>query len=160
MASNVLILRNGGSELRFRGGRLIRLPDLLWGANCVGNQVFTEICKVRAVGGFDESLAAGQDTDLWIRMIERWGPALRIAPCLYTIDCDHGGPRITTTVGMSRNMEYYLDRHGGKMGRAQRLVITARISKYGNRPYRLFRAASLCFPASWHYYLKRVTRIW
>ena len=160
VASNALMLRNGGSEVRFRGGIVIRLPDLLWGRNCVGTQAFTETYRVRAVGGFDESLAAGQDTDLWIRMIERWGPALRIAQCLYTIDWDHDGPRITTTVGISRNMNDYIDRHGSKMGRAQRLVNLARISKYDNRPYHLLSAASLCFPASWNYYFRRMIRIW
>ena len=143
VASNALIQQNGTSELRFRGGRTIRLSDLLWGGNCVGNQIFTETARVRSLGGFDESLAAGQDTDLWIRMIERWGPALRIASCLYTIDCDHGEPRITTRVGMSKNMESYLERHEAKMGRAQKLVTMARMSKYGSRPYRLLRFASL-----------------
>ena len=160
VTSNSIMLRNGDSEVRFRGGRVIRLPDLLWGRNCVGTQAFAETSRIRAVGGFDESLAAGQDTDLWIRMVERWGPALRIARCLYTIDWDHDGPRITTTVGASRNMKDYIDRHGSKMSRAQRLVNLGRVSKYENRPYRLFSAVSLCFPASWDYYFKRLVRIW
>ena len=159
VSSNLAILNNGFSRKQFRGGRTINLPDLLWGSNCVGNQVLCEIERIRRVGGFDESLAAGQDTDLWIRLIERWGPGLRIAPCLYTVDCDHGEPRITTTVGMSKNMEYYLERHGKKMGRAQTLVTKARMNKYGNRPYLLLRAASLLYPKSWTYYLKRLVRL-
>ena len=160
VASNAVMLRHGSSEPRFRGERLIQLTDLLWGGNCVGNQVLTETVRARSVGGFDESLASGQDTDMWIRLIEKWGPALRIAPCLYTIDCSHGAPRITTTVGMSYNMASYLDRHSAKMGRAQRLVTMARMAKYGDKPHRLLRIASLCFPASWNYYYKRLARIW
>lgn len=160
IASNARVLRNGVSELRFRGGRSIRLSDLLWGGNCVGNQIFTETARVRSLGGFDESLTAGQDTDLWIRMVERWGPALRIASCLYTIDCDHGEPRITTTIGMSKNMQSYLERHEAKMGRAQKLVTRARMSKYGRKPHRLLRFASLCYPASWIYYYRRLVKIW
>ena len=160
VASNSMMLREGGREVRFRGGQVIRLQDLLWGRNCVGTQILTETSRIREVGGFDETLAAGQDTDMWIRMVERWGPALRIAQCLYTVDWAHAGPRITTSVGVARNMRDYIDRHGDKMNRAQRLVNLGRMNKYGNRPYRLLRAKSLCFPASWDYYFRRLVRIW
>jgi hypothetical protein len=45
--------------------------------NYVGNQVFTRSERLREVGGYDETLAAGQDYDLWIRLIHRFGAARR-----------------------------------------------------------------------------------
>jgi glycosyltransferase involved in cell wall biosynthesis len=43
--------------------------------NFVGNQILCERMKILECGGFDESLPAGQDYDMWIRMILRYGPA-------------------------------------------------------------------------------------
>ena len=159
VTSNVLQLRPNGASRRFRGGRLMRLTDILWG-NCVGNQIFTEMDRVRAVGGFDEKLQAGQDVDLWIRMVERWGNALRIEPCLYTMDLGHGGYRIGTTVDISTRVRDFLARHGPKLSVAQRLLCTMRMRKDTNMSYLRFAAASLCFPGSWNYWIKRTTRIW
>ena len=160
VASNFLALSENRGEVEFRGERLIALPDLLWGHNCIGGQILSETSKVRTVGGFDESLPAGHDIDLWIRMIERWGAALRIACCLYTADIGHAGPRITTTVKIAKRTQDFIDRHGSKMTRAQRLVNLTRLRKHGNKPYGVPLIASLCFPGSWNYYLKRLARIW
>ena len=159
VASNILQVRKEGAALRFRDERMIRLRDILWG-NCAGNQIFSEIYKVRAVGGFDEELAAGQDVDLWIRMIERWGAALRIARCLYTMDLGHGGARIGTTVELSRRVNDFLDRHGAKLSAAQRLLCGMRMRKDSKMPYRVLAVTSLCFPGSWNYWIKRATKIW
>ncbi len=43
--------------------------------NIVGNQVLTLTSRMRAVGGFDESLPAWQDYDLWIRLVQAFGEA-------------------------------------------------------------------------------------
>ncbi len=54
-------------QLTFR--RYINLNDLLY-ANIVGNQVLTTKEKLIDAGMFDENLVAGQDIDMWIRLIE------------------------------------------------------------------------------------------
>ena len=46
------------------------------------------------------------------------------------------------------------------MSHPQRLVNLTRLWRHSNKPYALMLVASLCFPASWNYYLKRVARIW
>ena len=159
VASNILQIRSGSAAPRFRGQKTISLDDILWG-NCVGNQIFSELYKVRAIGAFDEHLSAGQDFDLWIRMIERWGPALRLAPCLYTMDLGHGTPRIGTTVGVSRRVNDFLDRHGEKLSTAQRMLHSMRVRKHNNGSYLGLAIASLCIPATWRYWIKRARRAW
>ncbi|MCY4485051.1 MAG: glycosyltransferase [Spirochaetaceae bacterium] len=159
VASNILQVREQRKSPRFRGGRAIRLSDILWG-NCVGNQIFTETSKVRSVGGFDEDLEAGQDVDLWIRMIERWGDALRIERCLYMMDYDHGEARISTTVEITRRVSGFLERHGDKLSTAQRLLYAMRMRSGRKAPYLALAAATLVFPGSWNYWIKRTTRVW
>lgn len=159
VTSNMMQLRNATRSPRFRGATLVHLSDILWG-NCVGNQIFTETYKVREVGAFDESLAAAQDFDLWIRMIGRWGTALRIAQCLYTMDLGHGGDRIGTTVDVARRVSDILDRHGGKLGADQRLLYSLRERRHGGMSYLGHAAISLCYPGTWRYWIKRLTRVW
>ncbi len=159
VASNMMQLRNGSTSPRFRGQILVHLPDILWG-NCVGNQILTETDKVREVGAFDETLAAGQDFDLWIRMIGRWGTALRVAQCLYTMDLGHGGDRIGTTVEVVTRVRAILDRHEGKLSAPQRRLYSLRERRHGGMSYLGCAAISLCYPATWNYWIKRLTRVW
>ncbi len=52
-----------------------RLPEL-FKRNHVGNQVLTLTSRLRAIGGFDESLPAWQDYDLWIRLVQAYGEGM------------------------------------------------------------------------------------
>ena len=157
VASNTEEMRDGGRSPLFRGERIITMEDILW-ANCVGNQIFSELHKVKAVGGFNEYLTAGQDRDLWVRMIENWGKALRVAPSLYGMDVSHGGDRITTTADTARREKDFVTIHRDKLTVAQRLVSQARIEKYNGRPYLLPTIGALCFPSSWAFFVKRAMK--
>lgn len=64
-------------------------------SNIVGNQIFTETYKLREVGGFDESLLAWQDYDLWIRLIKSFGAARKIGLATYVFDQSHSHERIS-----------------------------------------------------------------
>lgn len=78
--------QNGWPEQRVlhRRSRHISLSDLLH-RNLVGNQAFMETHRVREVGGFDPELVASQDYDLWVRMVNKFGPANRIGPPTYIV---------------------------------------------------------------------------
>ncbi|HUF81073.1 MAG TPA: glycosyltransferase [Burkholderiales bacterium] len=65
-------------------GRLL-LATLLR-KNVVGNQVLTLTARMREVGGFDESLPAWQDYDLWLRLARRYGPAWGLPGHSYVFD--------------------------------------------------------------------------
>lgn len=68
-------------------------------SNVIGNQIFTETYKLQQVGGFDESLPAWQDYDLWIRLIQSFGTARKIGSATYVFDQTHPHERI------SKNLE-------------------------------------------------------
>lgn len=72
----------------------ITLADELYGDQA-GTQVLTFTTRMQEVGLFDESMPAWQDYDLWTRLIERFGPALRIAGPTYLQHVEAGTERIT-----------------------------------------------------------------
>jgi glycosyltransferase involved in cell wall biosynthesis len=74
--------------------------------NVVGNQVLAERGKLLACGGFDESLPAAQDYDLWIRMVLAHGPARGIRRVLQRIHAHATGVRISSSP--SRRHGYWM----------------------------------------------------
>ena len=75
---------------------IITLEHLL-AYNVVGNQIFTVKKHFLDVGGFDESLSACQDYDLWVRMVKKLGNAYKINNANYTVDEEATSNRITTS---------------------------------------------------------------
>ena len=148
VASNTLVLQRPRPEPLFRGDKQIAMKDILW-CNCVGNQVFSETYKLREAGGFDESLVAAQDWEFWVRMIEKWGCALRVETCSYNLDREHGSDRIGTQGHDTIKRQKFLRLHGNKMTLAQRLVHSARIRKYSNRSYVVSSLGAVVFPSFW-----------
>ncbi len=71
--------------------------DHLLAFNVVGNQVFTIKQHYLDVGGFDESLSACQDYDLWVRMVKKLGNAFKIKNATYIVDEEATANRITTS---------------------------------------------------------------
>jgi len=68
------IVREGGADL-----------DTILQRNIVGNQIFTETCKLRTIGGFDIALPAAQDWDVWIRLIQTHGVAIGSSSVLQNV---------------------------------------------------------------------------
>lgn len=58
-------------------GQVIGLNSIL-NKNNIGNQVLTEVERLKAIGGFDNDLPALQDYETWIRLIKKFGPIYRI----------------------------------------------------------------------------------
>lgn len=83
--------------------------------NFVGNQVFARTERLREVGGFDEGMKAWQDYDLWIRLIDRYGPAMKLPSCTYVLDRSDKVDRITTSDNASVGYEQFLAKHRSSM---------------------------------------------
>lgn len=98
---------------------IITLDDLLY-SNYVGNQGLIEKERLSAVGGFDESLEAAQDYDLWIRLAEKYGPVKNVTEPLQNIFLEHGGQRITNPKDQLRGYLKFYQKHQSKMNRSQR----------------------------------------
>jgi glycosyltransferase involved in cell wall biosynthesis len=95
---------------------VITLDDELYGDQA-GTQVLTLTERLRAVGLFDEHMPAWQDYDLWTRLIERYGPALRIAEPTYVMRVEAGTQRIS--LRGAEGARRYIDKHRSRMGPAQ-----------------------------------------
>lgn len=104
--------------LDWKKRRVITHQDLLY-YNCAGNQILTKTEYLRKVGGFDESLSAAQDYDLWIRLTETYGPIVNVPRVLQIVNMKSGRESITTS---ERKMEGYracFGKHSSKMSSEQ-----------------------------------------
>ncbi|MCY4046349.1 MAG: glycosyltransferase [Cellvibrionales bacterium] len=91
-----------GTKYWSKGGNKQSHSDLLK-RNRTGNQVFARRERLLAVGGFDESLPAWQDHDLWIRLTEKYSPAQKVDKPTYIVDTTHSHERISTNLTKVKN---------------------------------------------------------
>jgi glycosyltransferase involved in cell wall biosynthesis len=109
---------------RYADGELAKvdtltLPALLY-ANLAGNQVLTELTRMRALGGFDESMPSWQDYDMWIRLADQFGPAVRTRPLLSFVDDDRTRARIRNSSKRAEGSERFIVKHAGLMNADQK----------------------------------------
>lgn len=101
-------------------------------SNCVGNQIFAPRATWLASGGFDTSLHAWQDLDMWIRMLGPNGHGQLVPTALQHIDAGHASPRISglakTRLAQSRNQVVSSAAHLGS--KAQFLLYCQMYSEY------------------------------
>jgi hypothetical protein len=91
---------------------VITLDDELYGDQA-GTQALTLLSRVREAGLFDESMPAWQDYDLWTRLIERYGPALRVAEPSYLQHVEAGTVRITERG--AEGARRFIEKHRARM---------------------------------------------
>lgn len=80
----------------FTSRRVVALPELL-DLHILSNQALVRRERMLALGGFDINLAAFQDYDMWVRVVQAYGPALRIAQPSYKVNVGHELGRITNS---------------------------------------------------------------
>jgi glycosyltransferase involved in cell wall biosynthesis len=97
----------------------LTLPGLLY-ANHAGNQVLTELSRMRALGGFDEAMPSWQDYDMWIRLADRFGPAVRSRHVLSFVDDDRSRARIRNSTKRAEGSQLFMAKHAGLMSADQR----------------------------------------
>lgn len=97
----------------------LTLPGLLY-ANHAGNQVLTELSRMRELGGFDEAMPSWQDYDMWIRLAERFGPAVRSRHLLSFVDDDRSRARIRNSNKRAEGSQLFMAKHAGLMSADQR----------------------------------------
>jgi len=117
------------STVLHAGAKTISLNDLLY-RNVVGTQVLTFRDRINVVGGFDPSFPASQDYDLWIRLVEKFGPAQRIGSPSYVIHEDLNLSRISDSkvLGAARLLEKHariMDRAHIQSRRLEMLMMSA-----------------------------------
>jgi glycosyltransferase involved in cell wall biosynthesis len=107
--------------------------------NVAGNQVLAERAKVLAVGGYDESLRAAQDYDLWIRMILAHGPARGLRRPLQRIHLAASGDRISGSASRRAGYWTVYRKHRARMDAAARGAHLYNLRRRNGRPTRLPR---------------------
>jgi glycosyltransferase involved in cell wall biosynthesis len=89
---------------------IITLSDMLH-ANVASNQVLSLTARFREIGGFDEQMEGSQDYDLWTRLVERYGPAKRLAEPTYVMRHILGSGGITGSERARRGAQRYFSKH-------------------------------------------------
>lgn len=125
ICSSFFVERGGARHLLHRRAAEISLTDILH-YNHVGNQALTRRADVVAIGAFDKALPASEDYDLWTRLIDRLGPARRVAiPCYVKREIPNSG-QLTLDPRFVEGAIRYTEKHRDKMTsahlRSQRLI--------------------------------------
>ncbi|OKY24646.1 MULTISPECIES: glycosyltransferase [Thalassotalea] len=101
--------------------------------NLVGNQVFTETSRFKILGGFDESLPAWQDYDMWVRIVDKFGDALKIDVETYYADIDEKRPRISTSSNRYKGCKKFYNKHWSKLSSYQKKNAKIRMAIIGGQ---------------------------
>lgn len=106
IATNTTVVTKEGKKELFgnKQSRVIKLFDALW-ENQIGTQVLVDKERLLNVGGFDTSLPSSQDANMWLRLIDRYGPALRLKKSTYILHTEHDFVRISTSEGKLKGLE-------------------------------------------------------
>lgn len=87
--------------------------------NFVGNQVFTRTGRLRELGGFDEEMPGWEDYELWLRLVDRYGPVLKLAECTYVLNRDDAVSRISSSDRVLAGYQAFMARHANSMTESQ-----------------------------------------
>jgi len=68
-------------------------------ANLIGNQIFTRRDRLIEAGMYDPQMPAWQDWETWVRVLDRFGPAINVRANTYFMDTSHEFDRITMRSG-------------------------------------------------------------
>ncbi len=89
-----------------KGKEVITLDDMLY-QNEVGNQVLVKKERLFEVGLYDESLTACQDYDMWVRLIQKFGPAKSLNKYTQIIYANHNENRISNPNSKKKFKGYF-----------------------------------------------------
>jgi glycosyltransferase involved in cell wall biosynthesis len=110
-----------GDDVRYIARRPARIDaNRLLRRNVVGNQVLARRKDIVDCGGFDESLTASQDYDLWIRLVLKAGPGIGLSEPLQVINAHAQRSRITTSTRRRKGVWHVYRKYVGLMSREQR----------------------------------------
>lgn len=141
----------------FATRRVVGLAELL-DLHTLSNQALVKRERMLALGGFDINLAAFQDYDMWVRVVQAYGPALRIATPSYKVNVGHELGRITNSPKRLDAHKQFVAKHRAQMSERnlQNQMFYRRSME--QIPFRFFELISSCryglVTLKWRYYLK------
>lgn len=105
--------------LIWRKKPILTLEQLLY-SNQVGNQALIKKERMEMIGGFDESLVAAQDYDLWLRLCEKYGDIVNVNEALQKVYFEHSETQISIPKKQLRGYLQFYQKHKPKMNYSQR----------------------------------------
>jgi glycosyltransferase involved in cell wall biosynthesis len=141
----------------FATRQVVGLAELL-DLHTLSNQALVKRERMLAVGGFDINLAAFQDYDMWVRVVQAYGPALRIATPSYKVNVGHELGRITNSPKRLDAHKQFVAKHRAQMSERnlQNQMFYRRSME--QIPFRFTELISSCryglVTLKWRYYLK------
>lgn len=121
-----------GAFQRFKGdqGGVFNLNQFF--DKCVvGISVLARKTQLVAVGMFDEQMTGSQDWELWIRVVQRFGPMLKVDSFDYVVTAD-SADRITTSPRKALGFQRLVSKHRAHMS-ARQAAKFEWLSKYATR---------------------------
>lgn len=109
----------GGRRVRSGRAALAISASTLLEVNLVGNQLFTKTAYLTTIGGFDPTLVACQDYDVWIRLAQAFGSGRRLASFSYIVHQEHELERISTQHRRLLGHQQLIDKHQQHMSASQ-----------------------------------------
>ena len=106
--------RRGLRKRLFTSRQEVTLSELL-DLHTLSNQALVKRERMLALGGFDIGLAAFQDYDMWVRVVQAFGPALRIAQPTYKVNVGHELGRITNSPKRLDAHKQFVAKHRASM---------------------------------------------
>jgi glycosyltransferase involved in cell wall biosynthesis len=140
--------------IRWTKERIVTFNDLLY-SNQVGNQVLVKKERLQELDGFDESLVAAQDYDLWLRLSETFGAIRNVKKPLQFIYLDHDSEQITKPKTQLAGYLSFYKKHKSKMNRAQRKYQLYHIRRAQGKVGSFLEIFSWVPPSFWLKELKR-----
>lgn len=117
-ASDVIVRDNGIRYISRRPAHISH--NMLLRRNVVGNQILARKADLIACGGFDESLSASQDYDLWIRLSARVRNGVGLHAPLQIVHAQGNRARVTTSHRRKLGVWQVYRKHRASMTPAQR----------------------------------------
>lgn len=143
VATSNLILRPEGPIVRHAFSGPITLDSLL-SENVVGNQVLTRTAYLRELGGFDPTMPAWQDYDLWVRLAARYGTGFKTDSRSYLQHQEHGAERISDGARIKRAHARFVEKHARLLQNSHLMSIELLMLATTHEPFaipKLFRLA-------------------
>lgn len=95
ICSHAININDDGSRCYEKKKKPIITKDMMLKTNFVGSQVLVKKTIIQSSGLFDESLIASQDHDMWLRIIEKYGPGIKLSASLYVCHDSKGVSRVS-----------------------------------------------------------------
>ncbi|MHA7108844.1 glycosyltransferase [Sunxiuqinia elliptica] len=141
---NVKITRQKTVLTKFQS--IITLNKMLQ-YNVVGNQVLVKRNRIIEAGLFDQTMKRYQDYDMWLRIIQKFGPGKMIKDVTQIIHTEH---EETSNNNLKNNLNgalYFYSKHKVYMNKTQRKVQLFKILRLQERKISLKKLTLLiCFP--------------